>query len=179
MNGGTKATARNPKTIFICPTNTIKIGKIIRNLKDKAGGVDGISAKTLKIIAPFISESLQHIFNTSIEHAVWPDALKSAEVVPIHKAGDKSNISNYRPISLISNIAKIFEKIIYNRLYNFLKDSNILSETQYGFVKGKGTTDALNVITDIIYKHLDKSKPLIITFLDLAKAFDTVNHKSY
>ena len=66
---------------------------------------------------------------------------------------------------------------MYNRLYSFLKDCNILSDSQYGFVKGKGTTDALNKITDIIYSHLDKSKPLIISFLDLAKAFDTVNHK--
>ena len=66
---------------------------------------------------------------------------------------------------------------MYNRLYSFFKDCNILSDLQYGFVKGKGTADALNKITDIIYSHLDKSKPLIILFLDLAKAFDTVNHK--
>ena len=68
------------------------------------------------------------------------DSLKSAEVVPIHKAKAKTDISNYRPISLISNIAKIFEKIMYNRLYSFLKDCNILSDSQYGFVKGKGCT---------------------------------------
>ena len=64
---------------------------------------------------------------------------------------------------------------MYNRLYSFLKDCNILSDSKYGFAKG--TTDALNKITDIIYSHLDKSTPLIISFLDLAKAFDTVNHK--
>ena len=101
---------------------------------------------------------MQHIFNLSIKHAIWPDSLKSAEVVPIHKAKAKSDISNYRPISLISNIANIFEKIMYNRLYSFLKDCNILSDSQSGFVKGKGTADALNKITDIIYSHLDKSK---------------------
>ena len=66
---------------------------------------------------------------------------------------------------------------MYNRLYSFLKDFNILSGSQYGFVKGKATADALDKIMDIIYSHLDKSKPLIISFLDLAKAFDTVNHK--
>ena len=66
---------------------------------------------------------------------------------------------------------------MYNRLYSILKDCNILSDSQYGFVKGKGTADELNKITDIIYSHLDKSKSLIISFLDLAKAFDTVNHK--
>ena len=112
----------------------------------------------------------------SIEKSVWPDNLKSAEVVPIHKAGSKSCISNYRPISLISNIAKIFEKILYNRLYSFLEKHQILSEHQYGFVKNKGTADALNYITHKIYQNLDKSKRIIATFLDLAKAFDTVNH---
>ena len=66
---------------------------------------------------------------------------------------------------------------MYNRLYSFRKDCNILSDSQYGFVKGKNTADALNKIADIIYSHLEKSKPLIISFLDLAKAFDTVNHK--
>ena len=66
---------------------------------------------------------------------------------------------------------------MYNRFYSFLKDCNILSDSQYGFVKGKVTGDALNEITDIIYSHLDKSKLLIILFLDLSKAFDTVNHK--
>ena len=172
-----KPIVRNTKTIFIRPTNTVEICKIINVLKEKVGGVDGINAKTIKTIAPYIATPLQHIFNLSIEHAIWPDSLKSAEVVPIHKARAKSDISNYRPISLISNIAKIFEKIMYNRLYSFLKDCNILSESQYGFVKGKGTADVLNKITDIIYSNLDKSKPLIISFLDLAKAFDTVNHK--
>ena len=171
-----KPIIRNTKTIFIRSTNIVEICKIINVLKEKVGGVDGINAKTIKTIAPYIVTSLQHIFNLSIEHAIWPDSLKSAEVVPIHKAGAKSDISNYRPISLISNIAKVFETIMYNRLYSFLKDCNILSDSQYGFVKGKGTADALNKITDLIYSHLDQSKPLIISFLDLAKAFDTVNH---
>ena len=66
---------------------------------------------------------------------------------------------------------------MYNILYSFLKDCHNLSDWQYGFVKGKGTADALNKITYIIYSHLDKSKPLIISFVDLVKAFHTVNHK--
>ena len=97
-----KPVERNAKSIFIRPTKTVEIGNIIKNLKAKSGGVDNINAKTLKTIAPFIVTPLHHIFNTSIEQAVWPNALKSAEVVPIHKAGDKTAVSNYRPISLIS-----------------------------------------------------------------------------
>ena len=154
-----KPVERNAKSIFIRPTNTIEIGDIIKNLKAKSGGVDNINAKTLKTIAPFIVTPLHHIFNTSIEQAVWPNALKSAEVVPIHKAGDKTVVSNYRPISLISNIAKIFEKIIYNRLFSFLQQCNILADAQYGFVKGRGTTDALNRISDIIYEAFHVNCP--------------------
>ena len=76
----------------------------------------------------------------------------------------------------MSNIAKIFERIIYNRLYNFLQECNVLSKYQFGFIKNTGTADAL-CKTDLIHENLDKSKPIIATFIDLAKAFDTVNHK--
>ena len=118
----------NPKSIFINPTNAEEVIKIINQLKNKAGGEDKINATTLKAIDMHIALPLAHIFNLSIEKSVWPDALKSAEVIPMHKAGKKTNISNYRPISLISNIAKIFERITYNRLYNFLQECNVLSK---------------------------------------------------
>ena len=99
-----KPVERNAKLSCIRPTNTVEIDDIIKNLKVKSGGVDNINAKTLKTIALFIVTPLYHIFNTSIEQAIWPNALKSAEVVQIHKARDKDVVSNYRPISLISNI---------------------------------------------------------------------------
>ena len=85
-------------------------------------------------------------------------------------------ISNYRPISLISNVAKIIEKIVYFRIQSFLNCNNLLAQNQFSFIKNKGTKDALSYLMNIIYNKLDKSKPITITFLDLAKAFDTVNH---
>ena len=130
--------------MFLELTDALEINTIINNMKNKAGSVDNINTKILKISVNYIIISLEYIFNLSIEKSIWPDNLKSAEVVPIHKAGSKSCISNYRPISLISNMAKIFEKIVNNRLYTFLKKHQILSENQYGFVKNKGTADALN-----------------------------------
>ena len=109
--------------------------------------------------------------------AIWPDELKMEEVIPIHKAKEKHITTNYRPISLISNLAKILEKIIHNRITNFINKCEILAKNQYGFRKNKSTKDALSLITNAIYDKLDKSTRIAITFLDLAKAFDTVNHQ--
>lgn len=167
----------NPKSMFITPTTINEIVHIIKNLKLKNGGVDNINTKTIVILANFLSEPLAHIVNLCIEKAIWPDALKRAVIKPIHKGKDKHTTSNYRPISLISNLAKIFEKIIHHRILNFIIKHKILSKQQYGFMKNLGTKDALNYITNLIYEKLDKSTPIAITFLDLAKAFDTVNHK--
>lgn len=167
----------NPKTIFILPTDIYEVTSIINKMKMKSGGVDSINMKTIKTLIIYIIEPIVHIINLSIEKSIWPDALKCADIIPLFKAKDKHIISNYRPISLISNIAKIFEKVIHIRILKFVKESKILSEKQFGFMKNLGTRDALDYITNIIYNKLDKSIPIVVTFLDLAKAFDTVNHK--
>ena len=100
-----------------------------------------------------------------------------AEVTPIHKSKEKHIATNYRPISVNSNLAKILEKIIHNSITNFIKKCEILAKNQYGLRKNKSTKDALSLITNAIYGKLDKSTPIAITFLDLAKAFNTVNHQ--
>ena len=143
--------------------------KRLHNMKNKAGGVDNINTKILKTLVDYIIIPLEHIFNLSIEKSIWSDNLNNTEVVPIHKARSKLCISNYRLISLISNIAQILEKIVNNKLYTFLKKHQILSENQYGFVKNKSTSNALNN-THKIYQNLYKSKSMIATFLDLAKS---------
>ena len=136
----------------------------INSLKLKNGGVDKINAKTLRIIYKYIAEPLAHIINLCITQAIWPDALKKAEIVPIFKSGDKHNTVNYRPISLISNIAKVIEKILYNRIYDFVIKNNIISKQQFGILKNIITRGALNYVTNILYQNLDRSKPTLIAF---------------
>lgn len=96
---------------------------------------------------------------------------------PVFKSGDKLEMVNYRPISLISNVSKVFEKIIKRRILRFCRKYNIISEHQYGFIEGRSTDDAIHLLTKYIYESLDKSKPSLCIFVDLSKDFDTVCHK--
>ncbi|XP_074102043.1 uncharacterized protein LOC141529430 [Cotesia typhae] len=167
----------NSKSLFLLPTDSFEIKKTILNLKNKSGGVDGINSKILKILVNEIALPLANIFNKCISLAIWPDALKKADIIPLFKNGNKHLTTNYRPISLISNLAKIFEKIIYTRLYEFSIRNHLISDNQFGFIKGRGTGDALALTSNYIYNNIDSNKPTVIAFLDLAKAFDTVNHE--
>ena len=166
----------NSKTLYLEPVTSSEIIKVILNLSNKAGGVDKINVKILKSIVIYITEPLEHIFNLCIIKSIWPNILKTAEIIPIYKNSDKTNAANYRPISLISNIAKVFEKIIHKRLINFLNVTGVLSPMQFGFRKNISTNDALNFINNNIYNNLNKGIKTIATFLDLSKAFVTVNH---
>lgn len=168
---------RNVHSLFFDNTNAAEISQLIKKMKNKAGGVDNINAITLKKLTKYIVKPLAYVFNLCFSKSIWPDDLKRADIIPLHKGGDKTQMTNYRPISLISNLAKIMEKIGHVRLYNFLIINKCISNKQYGFLKNIGTTDALNHISNIIYTKLDKSKPIIAAFLDLTKAFDTVQHK--
>ena len=97
--------------------------------------------------------------------------------MPIYKGSHKYLTTNYRPISLISDLTKIFEKVIHSRLTKFLNKNNIISNKQYGFLKNIGTKEALAYFTGILYKNVDNKLTTIVSFLDLSKAFDTINHE--
>ena len=89
----------------------------------------------------------------------------------------KNLMNNYRPIAQISNLAKVFEKVLFLRLYSFVTKFKIINKNQFGFLKNKSTEDAIALFSEYIYNNLSKSKPTIVTFLDYSKAFDTVNHE--
>lgn len=164
-------------TIFMNPTDEQEIKNVIFELKNKkAPGFDGLKAETLKLISDDIKKPLTVIINRSLETGEFPSAFKLSVVTPIYKSGDKTDMNNYRPISLISNLAKILEKILKIRLSKFINKYKLLSPTQYGFREGKSTQDAIQFLTGDIYNALDKGIPSIAIFIDLTKAFDTVDH---
>lgn len=165
-------------SIFLRSTDEQEIKKCILELKTrKAPGIDNIKSETLKEISDEIILPLKYLINNSLELGIFPDILKTGIVKPLFKYGNKNKMENYRPITLISNIAKIFEKIIKERIIHFLNRFNLLSDKQFGFRTGKSTQDAIAYLIKLIYKKIDESKPALCIFIDLAKAFDTVCHQ--
>ena len=158
----------------------IKERYVFKQLKlisvSKATGIDEILAKLLKIANVCISSSLAHIFNVSLKKGKVPDEWKEAKVTPIHKDGDKDDLNNFRPISVLPIISKILERSFYNQLYAYLQDRNILSSEQSGFRPNHSAQAALIEVTDHILTGMDGDKVTGIVFLDLRKAIDTISH---
>ena len=116
------------------------------------------------------------MFNCCIQEGTYPDVLKIAQIDPVHKKGDKEKCSNYHPISLLSPINKVFEKLIYSQLQKYLTKKDLITSCQYGFRTGHFTSLAVSNICDEIVNHLDCRKITCAIFLDLTKAFDTVDY---
>ena len=144
---------------------------------NKATGPDGIGNFILQATAVSISNPLCKLFNYCLTKQTFPEIWKLAYVTPVHKKNEKMFCQNYRPISLLNNISKIFERAVYNTLYDYLISNNLLNPKNAGFKKGDSTTNQLLYITDKIYKAVDEGKDVRMVFLDAAKAFDKVWHK--
>jgi len=157
-----------------------QLEEIINSLNTKhSSGYDKISTYILKKISKSIITALVSIINKSITTGIFPDKLKLAIVSPIYK-GQNLNIhffNSYRPISLLPSISKIFEKVVYIQLYAYMTDNNLLHISQYGFRKAHSTELAALELVDRVGKELDSKKTPISIFLDLSKAFDTLDHK--
>ncbi|KAJ8707861.1 hypothetical protein PYW07_011538 [Mythimna separata] len=167
----------SPSSSFYAnPTDNYEVDKIISNLKDaSAPGWDGIPNKILKLNKSHLIPPIVFLCNLSISSGIVPTSLKTANVCPIFKSGDKTAVSNYRPISLLTSLSKILEKIMNTRLLGYLERNGILSDNQYGFRKNRSTEDAVTDIVDFVVTKLDNGNKCTGIFLDLAKAFDTVS----
>lgn len=168
---------RVTETFFLQPVTENEIIDTINNLKtNKSPGGDGVTPLILKRLRTYIAAPLAKLVNLSFSVGLFPDSLKRAVVTVLHKGGERSNMTNYRPISLTSTIAKLFEKLISSRMFKYIEKNGLLSERQYGFRPGRSAQDAIVYIGDKAYASLDTSKPSLSIFLDLTKAFDTINH---
>ena len=149
---------------------------VIKELENKSTGPFSIPVDLLKMIPDLIIFPLCEIINLSFSTGKFPDSLKIAKVIPIFKNGSVLEVTNYRPISLLSIFNKIIEKLLYKQLYDFLSNNNILFDNQFGFRKNRSTTLALIQITERIRESIDNKKFGCGIYIDLSKAFDTVNH---
>ena len=172
-----KKIKKNNKSIYLHPTNPTEIAKIIDNLPNKNScGWDGISNKTMKNLKPSLIVPLCILFNESLESGCSPDIMKLANVVPLYKSGKKDIPTNYRPISLLLTMSKVLEKILYSRTYAFLNETCQLYCGQYGFRKNHSCKHAVQELVGNALKGLEKKEYTIAVYLDLSKAFDTLEH---
>ena len=152
--------------------------KLCRAIKvTKSSGITDISSRVLKDSFLVIIPQLVHMFNTSFLTGVFPDKWKIATIIPLYKGGDKSDVSNYRPVSLLPLPGKLIEKIVHAKVSLFLERSKILSDQQGGFRKGFSTASSIVDLTNILFDNINKGLTSLVAFIDLKKAFDTVNHE--
>ena len=166
---------RVAKSIFLSPTSSIEIEDIVKNLEN--GKASDIATVILKKCIHIISGHLSGFFNNFIMSGRFPDILKVSKITPVYKKGNPQLLDNYRPVSVIPILSKIFEKIIYQRLYSFLTANNIIYDKQFGFRKNHSTSHAVNYSVNQILNEIEAKNHVIGIFVDLSKAFDTINHK--
>ena len=172
-------TKRFHQSLFLTPTTSFEVFNLISGPKNtKSTGKDNISAYFLKVAAKVIAAPLAQLFNYTFLLGIFPASLKIAKIIPIYKSGDKTDVSNYRPISILSPISKILEKLIHVRTINFFNKHSVLLPTQYGFRANHSTSHALTDVLTSLYDNINDEKYTALLLLDLKKAFDTVNHKT-
>ena len=164
------------KSMVLNYTNAFEVPKTVASFKNKkSSGHDGISTKILESCSPIIKNCFS--FNNCIEKQSFPECLKIAKVLPFFKKGDESLPCNYRPISRLSSLCKIFEKLLYKRMIKFFNKNNHFTPAQYGFKPKYSCAHAIAEITDFIRDEIDEKSNKIACFIDLQKAFDSLDHK--
>lgn len=159
------------------PCTSWEIFKICNELPQKySTGHDHISSRVVKHAIEYLADILAELINCSMQNGVVPNELKIAKVVPIYKTGDTNIFSNYRPISVLPFFSKLFEKAIANRITEYMDKFNVINNCQFGFRKQRSTDMAVIEMIEKITQALDSNSYAVGIFLDLSKAFDTVNH---
>ena len=164
-------------SLLLYPTSDEELLNTVKQLKNKNScGIDCISPTLLKTSIYCIIEPLKTIINASLSMGQFPRAFKLAKVIPLYKKDDKQNISNYRPISILSSFSKVIEKIVHKRLYSFMIKHDLLYHSQYGFKTNSSTEHAVLELQNKIAYNINNKLITAGVFLDLSKAFDTIDH---
>ena len=166
---------QNQQTMYTTPTSRYEVERIKGTLKNKnSSGFDEVSNK--KGITTGISTPLSILINKTLSEGIFPTEMKKADTIPLYKNKDKHDKNNYRPISLLLTISKVLEKVMYKRTYNFLINSGQFFKSQYGFRTGHSCQEAIAELIGEIARNNDMGCHTIGVFLDLSKAFDTLEH---
>ena len=154
------------------------VHKILINFDiTKSAGNDGVTGVFLKDGADILASPIAQLCNLSISTSSFPDNCKAAKLLPLYKKGCKTDPKNYRPISLLPLVSKVFEKIVHNQTQSFLDENNILYNSQSGFSKKYSTDSCLGLLTDKVAKGFDSGVYTGMILIDLQKAFDTIDHE--
>ena len=168
--------SRNPVSMDFEDSSVNEVVDIVTDFEKKnTTGHDNIPAIILKWALHLIAPILVEIFNKCVDQGIYPNILKIGKITPLFKSGDKVDKDNYRPITVLSLINKVFEKLIHKRMMTFTNDNNILTNSQFGFRKGHSTAHGITHVNDQITKHLERKRICAILFIDLKSAFDTVD----
>ena len=158
--------------------NDADVMKIVKTLKNKeSAGYDGISTKLLKILIPTIIKPLTLILNQSLATGIFPNNLKTAKVVPLFKKDDQLIMDNYRPVSLLTSISKIFEKVAHNQLSTYFKTNKLFYKGQYGFRDEHSTELASIELIDRVMTAFEHKHTPVAIYMYLSKAFDTLESR--
>lgn len=172
-----KSKAITGPSFKIQPVSESEILNIIRNIKSKATGLDGINISTFLLCVPYLLPVITHIINFCLRESVVPECWKKAKIILIPKVSNSNNIEDYRPISILPTFSKILEKAIEIQMQGYLRGKCIIPSTQSGFRRSFSCGTALLNITDDIIKATDEGKLTLLILLDFSKAFDTLNHR--
>ena len=165
-----------PNSIFLDDCDSDEILKIIREFDNNKAS--DIPIRIIKKSAHVICDPLSQYFNILMKSGKFPDVLKVGKITPVYKKGNPEELGNYRPVSTLPIFGKIFEKILYSRIYSFAISQNILNENQFGFRQSHSTCHAVNYSVSLIQEALRENNHVLGIFIDLSKAFDTIDHRT-
>jgi hypothetical protein len=165
------------KSIFFTPITENEVVKAAKSLKNKfATGSDDILHYVVKKFIDYLKKPLTSIYNSSLESGTFPEQLKIAKMIPVHKKGYTRDINNYRPIASLSVFSKLLEKLVYNRIIAFIERNGIITDAQHGFKANRSMVTALQDFVNDVQTAIDNKINPVGFFMDLSKAYDVLEH---